>query len=54
MLTMGLLLAIIAITQLPVGALLLPRPVIRFAWHLGGRLKDAPNAIAMHREGYIR
>jgi hypothetical protein len=51
---MRLVLAIIAFAQLMLGISFLPRPVIRFAGHLGGRLKDAPNTIAMHREGYIR
>jgi len=50
---MRFLLLLIAFTQLALGALLLPPPVIRFAGYLGGRQKDSPNAIALDREGYI-
>jgi len=32
---------------------LLSHPVIHFGGYLGGRQKDAPNALAVDREGYI-
>jgi len=50
---MRFLLPLIVFTELALGGIPLPRPVIRFAGYLGGRQKDSPNAIALDREGYI-